>query len=120
MTDTRTRTVRLRPDLTLTLTEAGTGRTVLLLHGGGGPVTVQNIADHLAGTMHVITPTHPGWDAPDAPNGSPESVTSHSPTSSCSRTRDSETSWSSGPRSAGGSAPRWPCARTATSPLVWS
>jgi len=34
-----TRTVQLRPDLTVTLAEAGTGRIALILHGGGGPAT---------------------------------------------------------------------------------
>ncbi len=67
MTDPRTRTVRLRPDLTVSLSEAGTGRPVLLLHGGGGPATVQNIAAHLSGEMRVITPTHPGWDGTERP-----------------------------------------------------
>ena len=61
------RTVQLRPDLTVTLAEAGTGRTALILHGGGGPATVQSIAAHLSGTMHVITPTHPGWDGTERP-----------------------------------------------------
>ena len=67
MADPRTRTVRLRPDLTIFLSEAGTGRPVLLLHGGGGPATVQNIAAHLSGDMRVITPTHPGWDGTERP-----------------------------------------------------
>ena len=67
MTDPRTRTVRLRPDLTVSLSEAGAGRPVLLLHGGGGPATVQNIAAHLSSTMRVITPTHPGWDGTERP-----------------------------------------------------
>ena len=62
-----TRTVQLRPDLTVTLTEAGAGRTAVVLHGGGGPATVQNIATHLAETMHVVTPTHPGWDGTERP-----------------------------------------------------
>jgi len=52
-------------DLSLTISEAGTesdgGRTVLVLHGGGGPFTVAGLADHLAETHHTITPTHPGW-----------------------------------------------------------
>jgi pimeloyl-ACP methyl ester carboxylesterase len=67
MADPRTRTVRLRPDLAIPLSEAGTGRAVLLLHGGGGPATVANIAAHLSATMHVITPTHPGWDGTERP-----------------------------------------------------
>jgi pimeloyl-ACP methyl ester carboxylesterase len=51
----------------LTLSEAGTGRPVLLLHGGGGPATVAGLAQHLANSAHVITPVHPGWDGTDRP-----------------------------------------------------
>ncbi len=57
-----TRTAVLDKDLEITFTEAGAGRPVLILHGGGGPFTVAGIADHLAETMHTITPTHPGWN----------------------------------------------------------
>ena len=46
----------------LNLNEAGAGRPALVLHGGGGPATVAGVAAHLAGDMHAITPTHPGWD----------------------------------------------------------
>jgi pimeloyl-ACP methyl ester carboxylesterase len=67
MADPNTRIVKVRPDLSIPVTEAGTGRPVLLLHGGGGPATVQNIAAHLSGTMRVITPTHPGWDGTERP-----------------------------------------------------
>jgi pimeloyl-ACP methyl ester carboxylesterase/mannose-6-phosphate isomerase-like protein (cupin superfamily) len=49
------------------LDEAGTGRPALILHGGGGPFTVASIADHLAGTMHTITPTLPGWNGTPRP-----------------------------------------------------
>ncbi len=45
----------------------GTGRPVLVLHGGGGPATVAPIAVHLAETMHVLTPTHPGWNGTARP-----------------------------------------------------
>jgi pimeloyl-ACP methyl ester carboxylesterase len=40
-----------------------------VLHGGGGPFTVQSIAVHLSTTqhMHVITPTHPGWNGTERP-----------------------------------------------------
>lgn len=62
MTTSTTHTVALRPDLDLTITESGSGRPVLILHGGGGPFTVASIAGHLADTMHTITPTHPGWN----------------------------------------------------------
>jgi pimeloyl-ACP methyl ester carboxylesterase len=68
MTTTTTRTVNLRPDLPVTLTEAGLGRPALVLHGGGGPFTVAGIAEHLAETMHAITPTHPGWNGTPRPD----------------------------------------------------
>src|SRR3954470_18336058 len=48
--------------LDVTLAEVGEGKVVLVLHGGGGPVTVAPIAAHLSQTMHTITPTHPGWN----------------------------------------------------------
>ncbi len=67
MTAPMTRTVALRPDLQVTLTEAGSGRPVLILHGGGGPVTVSGVAGHLAGHRHTITPTHPGWNGAARP-----------------------------------------------------
>jgi pimeloyl-ACP methyl ester carboxylesterase len=44
------------------VSEQGTGRPVLLLHGGGGPFTVALLAQHLAQTTHVIAPTHPGFN----------------------------------------------------------
>jgi pimeloyl-ACP methyl ester carboxylesterase len=62
-----TRAAALSADLEITLTESGTGRPVLILHGGGGPFTVAGIANHLAETMHTITPTHPGWNGTDRP-----------------------------------------------------
>ncbi|MER5808816.1 alpha/beta fold hydrolase [Streptomyces sp. NPDC002033] len=69
---TETRTVTLHNGLTALLTEAGQGRPALVLHGGGGPATVAGIAEHLARTRHVLTPTHPGWNGtprPDGPSG---------------------------------------------------
>jgi pimeloyl-ACP methyl ester carboxylesterase len=54
-------------DLPLTLSEAGTGRPVLVLHGGGGPATVAGLAHHLSRTAHTITPVHPGWDGTHRP-----------------------------------------------------
>jgi len=43
-------------------------RTALVLHGGGGPQTVAPIAGHLAATMHVLAPTHPGWNGTGRPD----------------------------------------------------
>ncbi|HEX3678878.1 MAG TPA: alpha/beta fold hydrolase, partial [Galbitalea sp.] len=49
--------------------ELGTGRPVLLLHGGGGPFTTALLAQHLAETTHVIAPTHPGFQGTERPVG---------------------------------------------------
>jgi pimeloyl-ACP methyl ester carboxylesterase len=62
-----TRTVALGSDLEITLAESGTGRPVLILHGGGGPFTVAGIAGHMAEAMHTIMPTHPGWNGAGRP-----------------------------------------------------
>lgn len=55
------------PPFELAVTESGTGRPVLLLHGGGGPLTVAPLAAHLAETAHVIAPTHPGFNGTERP-----------------------------------------------------
>ena len=67
--DSQTRKVVVRSGPSISLDENGTGRPVLVLHGGGGPATVAPIAAHLAGTTHVITPTHPGWNGTERPDG---------------------------------------------------
>ncbi|WP_344559388.1 alpha/beta fold hydrolase [Kitasatospora saccharophila] len=54
-------------DLSLTVSEAGTGRPVLVLHGGGGPATVAGLARHLSRTARALTPVHPGWDGTPRP-----------------------------------------------------
>src|SRR6185312_12610123 len=43
--------------------DQGSGRALLLLHGGGGPQTVTPFAERLASVQpaRVITPTHPGF-----------------------------------------------------------
>lgn len=43
-------------------------RTALVLHGGGGPRTVAPLVAHLAERMHVLAPTHPGWDGTARPD----------------------------------------------------
>jgi len=47
----------------VTYTDQGEGHPVLLLHGGGGPLTVQGFATLLSTreNARVITPTHPGF-----------------------------------------------------------
>lgn len=67
-TMTTTRTAHDGDDLDLTLSEAGTGRPVLILHGGGGPATVAGLARRLSRTAHTITPVHPGWDGTPRPD----------------------------------------------------
>jgi len=49
------------------ISESGSGRNVLVLHGGGGPATMAGLAAHLAEKAHVITPTHPGWKGTPRP-----------------------------------------------------
>src|ERR1700743_2751963 len=53
----------------VTLTERGTGHPVLLLHGGGGPATVEGWAGQLAAARpaRVITPVHPGFNGTPRP-----------------------------------------------------
>jgi pimeloyl-ACP methyl ester carboxylesterase len=52
------------------VSERGEGRPFLLLHGGGGPLTVSGFADLLANERHarVITPTHPGFAGTPRPD----------------------------------------------------
>lgn len=64
---TTNRTVTLQSDLPLTLAEAGEGRPVLILHGGGGPATVAGLAAALSAYAHTLTPVLPGWDGTPRP-----------------------------------------------------
>jgi pimeloyl-ACP methyl ester carboxylesterase len=52
---------------TMKISESGSGRNILVLHGGGGPGTMAGLAAHLAEKAHVITPTYPGWDGTPRP-----------------------------------------------------
>lgn len=61
-------TATLPSDLPLTVSEAGAGRPVLILHGGGGPATVAGLADHFSRTAHTLTPVHPGWNGTPRPS----------------------------------------------------
>ncbi|MEV8566210.1 alpha/beta hydrolase [Streptomyces sp. NPDC051322] len=68
-TSAQTHTATLGADLAITLDEAGTGRPVLILHGGGGPATVAPLAAHLSRNQHTLVPTHPGWNGTPRPEG---------------------------------------------------
>ncbi|WP_305783102.1 alpha/beta fold hydrolase [Symbioplanes lichenis] len=56
-------------DITLHVDEHGTGRPVLLLHGGAGPASVGGFAALLAGggDLRVLAPTHPGFNGTERP-----------------------------------------------------
>jgi pimeloyl-ACP methyl ester carboxylesterase len=54
-------------DFSLVIDDTGSGRPVLVLHGGGGPDTVKPISAHLAASHRVLTPTHPGWNGAERP-----------------------------------------------------
>ena len=47
--------------LTVRIDERGSGRPILVLHGGGGPQTVSGLAEALSTRAHVLVPTHPGF-----------------------------------------------------------
>ncbi len=57
----RTRRESFADGLTVRFNEQGSGRPMLVLHGGGGPQTVSGLASALSRRAHVLTPTHPGF-----------------------------------------------------------
>ena len=57
----RTRRESFADGLTVRFNEQGSGRPILVLHGGGGPQTVFGLASALSRRAHVLTPTHPGF-----------------------------------------------------------
>ncbi len=56
-------------DVPLSADERGSGRAVVILHGGAGPVSVTGFADLLADATgtRVIVPTHPGFGGTPRP-----------------------------------------------------
>jgi pimeloyl-ACP methyl ester carboxylesterase len=56
------------PDLPLSLTRVGSGRPVLVVHAGHGPVTAAPIVDHFAADSMVLLPTHPGFEGTPRPD----------------------------------------------------
>ncbi|MEA2655829.1 MAG: hypothetical protein QOI23_1194, partial [Chloroflexota bacterium] len=54
----------------INFTDKGEGHPMLLLHGGGGPLTVNSFADLVAAQKpaRVITPTHPGFGGTPRPD----------------------------------------------------
>ncbi len=53
--------------LTVRVDERGSGRPILVLHGGGGPQTVAGLAAVLSRRAYVLVPTHPGFSGEPRP-----------------------------------------------------
>jgi pimeloyl-ACP methyl ester carboxylesterase len=68
-TDTATLTVAGLGTVPVTFTERGSGRPVLLLHGGAGAFSVAGFAELLSAAepARVIAPVHPGFDGTPRP-----------------------------------------------------
>ena len=56
-----TRGVTFADGLTIRIDEQGSGRPILILHGGGGPRTVVGLANSLSAHSRVLVATHPGF-----------------------------------------------------------
>src|SRR5436853_5844193 len=61
------RTETFADGLTVRIDERGSGRPILVLHGGGGPQTVSGFAAALSTRAHVLTPIHPGFGGEPRP-----------------------------------------------------
>jgi len=48
-------------DLALHVDDIGQGRPMLVLHGGGGPLTVARFVEAMAADARVVAPIHPGF-----------------------------------------------------------
>ena len=57
----------LQTDGTAAISDVGSGRPILLLHGGGGTGTVFGLSQALAAKARVLLPTHPGFDGTPRP-----------------------------------------------------
>jgi pimeloyl-ACP methyl ester carboxylesterase len=60
-------TLEARPGVAVAVRQAGDGEPVVVLHGTGGPHTIDPLLAHLAGGNRVLAPTHPGWDGTTRP-----------------------------------------------------
>jgi len=55
-------------DLTLAFDDVGSGPAVLVLHGGGGPLTVARFVEAMSANARVIAPVHPGFGGTPRPD----------------------------------------------------
>ena len=55
-------------DLDLTFDDIGSGPAVLVLHGGGGPLTVARFVEAMSADARVIAPVHPGFGGTPRPD----------------------------------------------------
>ncbi|MEE2996700.1 MAG: alpha/beta hydrolase [Pseudomonadota bacterium] len=53
--------------LDINVVRKGSGKPLLLLHGGGGPIAQMPFADRLAERYEIIAPTHPGFNGSKIP-----------------------------------------------------
>ena len=54
--------------LSLQFDDVGRGRPVLVLHGGGGPLTVARFVEAMSADARVIAPVHPGFGGTPRPD----------------------------------------------------
>src|SRR6266567_4414754 len=77
------RTIDLPGGLPLTIQEFGEnteGTAVLVLHAGSGPRTITGLAAAISEHVHVVAPTHPGFDGTPRPewlNSVPDLATAY-------------------------------------------
>src|ERR1700680_1047609 len=57
----QTRRESFADGLTVRIDERGSGRPILVLHGGGGPQTMAGLGLALSTGAYVLPPTHPGF-----------------------------------------------------------
>ncbi len=62
-----TQRVSFADGLTVRVDERGSGRPILILHGGAGPQSVAGLAAALSRRAHVLMPIHPGFDGEPRP-----------------------------------------------------
>ena len=53
--------------LDIDVVRKGSGQSLLLLHGGGGPIAQMPFADRLAEKFEIFAPTHPGFNGSKIP-----------------------------------------------------